>query len=96
MAQYRYYFSKDNSGKYVQADHKNIARNVSREAITLLKNTDGTLPLSTRATLKVFGDDAQNNPDGINACNQRSCNKGVLAMGWGSGMLNDQPASHKC
>jgi len=80
----------------VQADHKNIARNVSREAITLLKNTDGTLPLSTRATLKVFGDDAQNNPDGINACNQRSCNKGVLAMGWGSGMLNDQPASHKC
>lgn len=69
----------------VQADHKNVARNISREAITLLKNVNSTLPLSTRAALKVFGSHAQNNPDGINSCNQRSCNKGVLGMGWGSG-----------
>jgi len=71
----------------VQADHANVARNVSREAITLLKNDNKTLPLSRSAVLKVFGSDAQNNPDGINACNQRSCNKGVLGMGWGSGEL---------
>jgi beta-glucosidase len=71
----------------VQSDHATIVRNTSREAITMLKNTNNTLPLSTKATLKVFGTDAQNNPDGINACNQRSCNTGVLGMGWGSGKL---------
>ncbi|RDL40699.1 Beta-glucosidase [Venustampulla echinocandica] len=72
----------------VQADHAIVARNVSREGITLLKNFNNTLPLSTAATLKVFGSDAQNNPDGINSCNQRACNKGVLGMGWGSGTAN--------
>jgi beta-glucosidase-like glycosyl hydrolase len=68
----------------VQADHAKVARNVSREAITLLK-TDKTLPLSTSAVLKIFGSDAQNSPGGINACTQRSCDTGVLGMGWGSG-----------
>ncbi|KAG9232527.1 glycoside hydrolase superfamily [Amylocarpus encephaloides] len=72
----------------VQANHKTIAREVVREGITLLKNSNKTLPLSTSATLKVFGSHAQNNPDGINACSQRNCNKGVLGMGWGSGTAN--------
>lgn len=72
----------------VQSDHAKIARNISREAITLLKNVDNTLPLTQSSILKIFGSDAQNNPDGINSCNQRSCNKGVLAMGWGSGTAN--------
>lgn len=72
----------------VQADHATVARNVSREAITMLKNANNTLPLSTQAVLKVLGSDAQNNPDGINSCNQRGCNKGVLGMGWGSGTAN--------
>jgi len=70
----------------VQADHYKVARNISREAITLLKNDNNTLPLTTSAVLKVFGSDAENNPDGINACTQRSCDTGVLGMGWGSGM----------
>ena len=74
----------------VQADHANVARNVSREGITLLKNDNTTLPLSTSAILKVFGSDAQNNPDGINACNQRSCDTGILGMGWGSGKFSDE------
>lgn len=69
----------------VQGDHAVVARNVSREAITLLKNTNNTLPLQTTASLKVFGTDAENNPDGINACSQRACDTGVLGMGWGSG-----------
>ena len=69
----------------VQADHAKIVRNISREAITLLKNDNMTLPLSTSASLKVFGTDAQNNPSGINSCSQRSCDVGVLGMGWGSG-----------
>jgi len=69
----------------VQADHANVARNISREAITMLKNDNNTLPLSTSAVLKIFGSDAQNNPAGINSCNERSCDTGVLGMGWGSG-----------
>ena len=69
----------------VQSDHKTIAREVAREGITLLKNAGNVLPLSTTASLKVFGSGAQNNPDGPNACEDRSCNVGVLGMGWGSG-----------
>ena len=69
----------------VSADHARVAQNVSREGITLLKNVNNTLPLSTNSSLKIFGQDAQNNPDGINACEQRNCDTGVLGMGWGSG-----------
>ncbi|KAL3428422.1 beta-glucosidase F [Phlyctema vagabunda] len=72
----------------VQANHATVAREVARESITLLKNANNTLPLRVNATLNVFGSHAQNNPDGINACNQRSCNKGTLGMGWGSGTAN--------
>jgi beta-glucosidase-like glycosyl hydrolase len=55
----------------VQADHFKVARNISREAITLLKNANNTLPLSTSDTLKIFGSDAENNPAGPNACSER-------------------------
>lgn len=72
----------------VQSDHSKVARNISREAITLLKNDNNTLPLSTNAVLKVFGSDAENNPDGINSCGSKACDKGVLGMGWGSGTAN--------
>lgn len=70
----------------VQADHWKVARQISREAITLLKNDGGVLPLKVDASLRVFGSDAQANPDGINSCNERACNKGTLGMGWGTGM----------
>ena len=69
----------------VQGNHAEVARNVARDAITLLKNTDAILPLSKNARLKVFGTDAEKNPDGINACADQGCNKGTLGMGWGSG-----------
>ena len=69
----------------VQANHSVVAQEIAREAITLLKNDNNTLPLSTDAALRIFGTDAQNNPDGINACDQRDCDTGVLGMGWGSG-----------
>ncbi|KAK8855485.1 beta-glucosidase F [Apiospora arundinis] len=81
----------------VQADHKIIAKQVAQDAITLLKNNGSLLPLSTSAPLKVFGTDAQANPDGINKCNDKSCNKGTLGMGWGSGSADypymDDPIS---
>jgi hypothetical protein len=72
----------------VQADHYKVARQVAQDAITLLKNDGGLLPLSNSSTLKVFGTDAAVNPDGPNACGSRACNKGTLGMGWGSGVAD--------
>jgi beta-glucosidase-like glycosyl hydrolase len=69
----------------VQADHKTVAREVATEAITLLKNDGNVLPMRTTASLHVFGSSAQVNPSGPNACEDRSCNVGVLGMGWGTG-----------
>lgn len=69
----------------VQGDHAEVARNVARDAITLLKNQNNTLPLLRNSTLKIFGTDAEKNPDGINSCADQGCNKGTLGMGWGSG-----------
>lgn len=72
----------------VQADHDVIARQMAQDAVTLLKNDGDLLPLSTSRTLKVFGSDAQANPDGPNACVDRACNKGTLGQGWGSGTVD--------
>ncbi|KAF9772092.1 hypothetical protein IL306_010205 [Fusarium sp. DS 682] len=72
----------------VQDDHDVIARQIAQDAITLLKNDDKLLPLSTKSPLKVFGTGAQTNPDGANACVDRSCNKGTLGQGWGSGTVD--------
>ncbi|KKA27855.1 hypothetical protein TD95_003253 [Thielaviopsis punctulata] len=71
----------------VQADHYLVAREVAQDAITLLKNNGSFLPLDTSQALHLFGTDAAANPDGINACNDRSCNKGTLGQGWGSGTV---------
>ncbi|KAK2736662.1 hypothetical protein FQN57_000599 [Myotisia sp. PD_48] len=69
----------------VQNDHHKLARTIARDSITLLKNDGSFLPLTTGSKLKVFGTDAGTNPDGINSCADKGCNKGVLTMGWGSG-----------
>lgn len=69
----------------VQADHAAVARAVSMEAVTMLKNENNTLPLTESTPLKVFGSAAEKNPDGINSCSDKACNKGTLGMGWGSG-----------
>lgn len=69
----------------VQGNHADVAREIARDAITLLKNNNATLPLSKNATLKVFGTDAEKNSDGINSCSDQGCDKGTLGMGWGSG-----------
>ncbi|KAE8374723.1 putative beta-glucosidase F [Aspergillus bertholletiae] len=69
----------------VQGNHNITARTIARDAITLLKNNDNVLPLKRDAALKIFGTDAGANPDGINSCSDKGCNKGVLTMGWGSG-----------
>ncbi|KAH9904715.1 glycoside hydrolase family 3 protein [Xylariomycetidae sp. FL2044] len=81
----------------VQADHATVAKQVAQEAVTLLKNNGSFLPLTTEAPLFVFGTDAQADPHGINSCTDKSCNRGLLGMGWGSGSANypylDDPIS---
>nr|WAP05611.1 beta-glucosidase [Talaromyces funiculosus] len=69
----------------VQGNHNTIAREVARDAITLLKNVNQTLPLSTNASLSVFGTDAGPNSGGLNSCSDMGCDNGILTMGWGSG-----------
>lgn len=69
----------------VQGNHSIIAREVARDAITLLKNVNQTLPLSTGASLSVFGTDAGPNSGGLNSCSDMGCDDGILTMGWGSG-----------
>lgn len=69
----------------VQGTHNVTARAIARDAITLLKNENDTLPLKKSDSLKIFGADAGPNPDGLNSCNDMGCDKGTLTMGWGSG-----------
>ena len=55
----------------------------------LLKNVNKTLPLSGKEKLTaVFGEDAGPNLYGPNGCDDRGCDNGTLAMGWGSGTAN--------
>ncbi|KAI0397051.1 glycoside hydrolase family 3 protein [Xylariaceae sp. FL0594] len=81
----------------VQADHKVVAKAVAQEAITLVKNDGNFLPITPSSPLFVFGSDAQADPQGINSCTDKSCNRGTLGMGWGSGSASypymDDPIS---
>ena len=74
-----------NGGPDVQGNHKVTARKVARDGTVLLKNVDDALPLKRPASLAVIGSDAIVNPNGANACTDRGCTVGTLAMGWGSG-----------
>ncbi|CAG8008627.1 unnamed protein product [Penicillium olsonii] len=81
-------FSSWDGGKAtvdVTADHGSLVRTVARDSIVLLKNEDDILPLQEPQILAIIGSDAAVNPDGPNACTDRGCNNGTLAMGWGSG-----------
>jgi len=70
----------------VRENHNLVARQVAQDATTLLKNDDSLLPLPLSARIKVFGTGAAVNPDGMNSCLNKACNKGTLGMGWGSGI----------
>ncbi|KAB5526382.1 glycosyl hydrolase family 3 N terminal domain-containing protein [Coniochaeta sp. 2T2.1] len=69
----------------VQADHGALIREIGAKSIVLLKNTNSALPLRKPASLAVIGEDAQDTPGGPNACPERGCDRGTLAMAWGSG-----------
>ncbi|KAI0815283.1 glycoside hydrolase family 3 protein [Irpex lacteus] len=80
--------SKINQHVNVQGDHASLIRTIGAASTVLLKNERNALPLKAPKSIAVIGSGAGSNPDGPNACTDRSCDKGVLAMGWGSGTAN--------
>lgn len=67
--------------------HGDVIREVAAKGTVVLKNT-GVLPLNKPKFVAVIGEDAGPNPLGPNACDNRGCDNGTLAMGWGSGTAN--------
>jgi beta-glucosidase len=65
----------------VQADHATLIRQIAAAGTTLLKNKNKALPIQKPASIAIIGSDAGANPDGVNSCTDRNCNKGVLSMG---------------
>ncbi|KAH9944498.1 beta-glucosidase [Epithele typhae] len=72
----------------VQADHKDLIRTIGSASAVLLKNSGNVLPLNAPKTMAVVGSGARPAILGPNECLDRSCNDGVLAVGWGSGTAN--------
>lgn len=72
----------------VQDNHAALIREIGSASTVLLKNVNNALPLKKPASIAVIGEDAHDNPSGPNSCNDRGCNIGTLAMGWGSGTAN--------
>ncbi|AEO68026.1 glycoside hydrolase family 3 protein [Thermothielavioides terrestris NRRL 8126] len=72
----------------VQDDHAALIREIGAKSIVLLKNTDNFLPLRDPPSIAVIGNDAQDPPGGPNACPERGCFSGTVAMGYGSGTAN--------
>jgi beta-glucosidase len=68
----------------VGGTHRTNVRAMARDGIVLLKNTASALPLAKPKSMAVIGLDSIVAPKGANACVDRGCNDGTLAMGWGS------------
>jgi len=68
------------SSPNVQVNHKTVARAITRDGIVLLKNKDNALPLKKPVSLAVMGYEDVLNPQGANACVDRKCDDGALAM----------------
>ncbi|KDR85197.1 hypothetical protein GALMADRAFT_218281 [Galerina marginata CBS 339.88] len=69
----------------VQADHKNVIRDIGAASTVLLKNVGNVLPLKAPKTIGIVGNGAGNSSKGPNGYSDRSGDDGVLALGFGSG-----------
>ena len=78
-------FNGGNGAPDVKGDHGTLARTIAGDGIVLLKNSKNALPLSKPKSIALVGQDAIVNPAGANACSDRGCDTGLMAMGWGSG-----------
>lgn len=69
----------------VQRNHKKLIREIGAASAVLLKNENEALPLSLDKlrAIGIFGSAALVNVDGPNACVDRGCAKGTVAIGWG-------------
>lgn len=68
-----------------------VALNIAREAVVLLKNRDSNLPISRIKGIKkilISGVAAGADPKGFN-CKDQQCVNGVLTTGWGSATVNN-------
>lgn len=73
----------------VRGEHSTLIRQIGAASTVLLKNTNNVLPLTGREKFTgIFGSDAGDNPLGPNGCDDRGCDNGTLASGWGSGTAN--------
>ncbi|KAJ4363580.1 glycoside hydrolase 3 [Neocucurbitaria cava] len=71
----------------VGGTHRTNVRAMARDGIVLLKNTGAALPLNKPKSIAVIGLDSIVAPKGANACADRGCDDGTLAVGWGSGSV---------
>ncbi|KXT06261.1 hypothetical protein AC578_9178 [Pseudocercospora eumusae] len=73
----------------VREQHGALIRAIGSASTILLKNVNGTLPLTGHEKLTAaFGEDAGPNLEGPNGCADRGCAQGTVAIGWGSGTGN--------
>jgi beta-glucosidase len=77
----------------VRYEHARNIREVGQQSKVLLKNT-GSLPLKTPRAIGIYGFDAGSNPEGANGCDNRNCDNGTLAMGYGSGTAEFRKLKH--
>lgn len=92
---YEYWYSSEgqwtqvNEHVDVRGNHSAVIRELGAASTVLLKNTNGTLPLTGKEKLTaVFGEDAGAGLLGPNGCSDRGCDNGTLGMAWGSGSSN--------
>ena len=94
------YVNVQGEGEEGESDHRVLAQKIAAEGHVLVKNEDDILPLNVHGlsydqkpkndqtiAIGVFGEDAGPVQDAKwpNQCEDRACNEGTLATGWGSG-----------